>query len=1040
MTFPIKAGSGNIDFGLAISSLNDGNSITTGYFNGENVDFGSISLDSEGMKDIFITKIDGNGNYIWAKNFGSTATDTGYGVGTLSDGSSIVTGNFIGSVGFDSINLNSGSSRKDVFISKLDNNGNVIWAKRGGSTTHDDTGYAISTLNNGSCIITGEFQGSADFDGVSLTSSAGNKDIFVAKLDNSGTVVWVKKLGSTTKDDTGRGITTLSDGSSIVIGEFQGTANFGGTNLNSEGNKDVFITKLDSNGNVVWANQIGGNNEDIGWGISSFSDGSSIITGSFKSKVEFEIGSGDELTAVDLKDIFIAKLDSNGNFVWMKKAGGSSNDGGYAVSTLSDGSSIITGSFSGSATFGSTPLNGSGHTDIFVTKLDSNGNFLWATKAGGALNQAGRGVSTLSDGRAITTGYFNSTTVFGSSSLTSAGSADIFTAAIDTNGDWISALDLTPPKIAITDDDDDNSLSFGDTSTITFTLSEASSNFIQSDVSVSGGSLSNWTAVSSTVYTATFTPTADSTTNGVIHVANDKFSDAASNNNQDETEANNTVTLTVDTSRPVIAITEDDADNTLSAGDTSTITFTLSEAATDFVEGDATVSGGSLSNWTAVSSTVYTATFTPTANSTTDGVIHVANDKFSDAAGNNNKDETDANNTVSFTVDSTITPTPSPSPTPSPEPSSTPSPEPSPEPSSTPSPDPSPTPVTSSGKGDVYLLLDTSTSMLHSEAKDHSKFQCLIALEVFAQDAERAGYQFQRRDNNTTVTSTQLLQILASQTSTQAIQELDNYTFIDNPNDAKNADNLDIHLITYNYHVQHNAFTLSATNPDSGIDAMQAILSLKMAGERFGNSIRSNTNWKALGLPDPNSNDLYQGSPDRPSNLYAGTELLGALEGLNYLLTNKANDPNRHNHSTTISLVLDGRPERRSWWDTRTDSASYSITGQAIPLPDSLGKEDITTSGLLYDTEGKEHFFKNNQGQWQWKDMQNELNAALDLLADYSADPTTIQVNAFGLHNTGKPSLATTYQDLFSNQTFDNSSGGWGYSHQIIQSLQDLNL
>ena len=71
---------------------------------------------------------------------------------------------------------------------------------------------------------------------------------------------------------------------------------------------------------------------------------------------------------------------------------------------------------------------------------------------------------------------------------------------------------------------------------------------------------------------------------------------------------------------------------------------------------------------------------------------------------------------------------------------------------------------------------------------------------------------------------------------------------------------------------------------------------------------------------------------------------------------------------------------------------------------------------------------------------RHELNAALDLLADYSADPTTIQVNAFGLHNTGKPSLATTYQDLFSNQTFDNSSGGWGYSHQIIQSLQDINF
>jgi hypothetical protein len=330
--------------------------------------------------------------------------------------------------------------------------------------------------------------------------------------------------------------------------------------------------------------------------------------------------------------------------------------------------------------------------------------------------------------------------------------------------------------------------------------------------------------------------------------------------------------------------------------------------------------------------------------------------------------------------------------------------------------------------------------MLHSEGKDHSKFQCLLALETFSKDAERAGYQFQRRDTNSTITSTQLLQTLANQTSTQAIQELDNYTIIDNPNDAKNADDLDIHLITYDYHVQHNTFTLSRTNPSSGIDTMQSILSLKMAGQVHGNSIKNNSKWKELGLPDPNRFDLHKGRSDRPSNLYAGTELLGALEGLDYLLNNKANDTSRRDQSTKISLFLDGRPERRSWWDTRTNFASDSITGQAIPLPESLGKEDITTSGLLYDNEGNPHFFKNNQGEWQWKEMQNDLNAALDRLATYATDPTTIQVNAYGLNNTGSTSLNATYQDLFSNQSFDNSSSSWGYAHQTIHSLQDLNL
>jgi hypothetical protein len=221
---------------------------------------------------------------------------------------------------------------------------------------------------------------------------------------------------------------------------------------------------------------------------------------------------------------------------------------------------------------------------------------------------------------------------------------------------------------------------------------------------------------------------------------------------------------------------------------------------------------------------------------------------------------------------------------------------------------------------------------------------------------------------------------------------------------------------------------------------MKSILSLKMAGQVHGNSIKNNSKWTELGLPEPNRYDLHQGRSGKPSNLYAGTELLGALEGLDYLLTQKANDPNRRDQSTSIALFLDGRPERRSWWDTRTNSASDSITGLAIPLPESLGKEDITTSGLLYDTKGNPHFFKNNQGQWQWKEMQKDLNAALDRLGDLSTDSTTIQVNAYGLNNTGSTSLNATYQDLFSNQIFDNSSSNWSYAHEIIQSLQDLNL
>ena len=204
--------------------------------------------------------------------------------------------------------------------------------------------------------------------------------------------------------------------------------------------------------------------------------------------------------------------------------------------------------------------------------------------------------------------------------------------------------DRTPPTIAVSSTK--SSLMAGDTATLTFTLSEPSTNFIASDVTVSGGTLSNFTG-SGNSYNATFTPTANSTANGVVSVASGVFTDAAGNANVDGSDANNTVSFAVDTLIPTIAVSS--TKSSLIAGDTATLTFTLSEPSTNFVASDVTVSGGTLSNFTG-GGTSYTATLTPTANSTTSAVVGIASGVFTDVAGNANADGSDANNRVTFTV------------------------------------------------------------------------------------------------------------------------------------------------------------------------------------------------------------------------------------------------------------------------------------------------------------------------------------------------------------------------------------------------------
>jgi hypothetical protein len=214
-------------------------------------------------------------------------------------------------------------------------------------------------------------------------------------------------------------------------------------------------------------------------------------------------------------------------------------------------------------------------------------------------------------------------------------------------------VDTTAPTISI--ESSASSLSASQTASLTFTLSESSANFDASDVTVSGGTLSNFSG-SGTTYTALFTPTANSTTNGVIRVGNTAFTDAAGNPNADGSDSNNILTLpintvTTDTTAPTIAITS--SATSLSGYQTASLTFTLSESSTNFNASDVTVSGGTLSNFSG-SGTTYTALFTPTANSTINGVVSVVSGTFSDAAGNTNADGSDTNNVLTFSRIPTI--------------------------------------------------------------------------------------------------------------------------------------------------------------------------------------------------------------------------------------------------------------------------------------------------------------------------------------------------------------------------------------------------
>lgn len=231
--------------------------------------------------------------------------------------------------------------------------------------------------------------------------------------------------------------------------------------------------------------------------------------------------------------------------------------------------------------------------------------------------------------------------------------------AVTTGLDQDTVTDTIAPTIAISSNV--ASLGAGQTATLTFTLSEASADFVQADISVAGGTLSNF-AGSGASYSATFTPAAGSTTPAVISVASNRFTDAAGNANADGADANNTVSMAVntvvaDTIPPSIAITSNRT--SLGAGQSATITFTLSEPSLTFGAADIAVAGGVLSNFSG-SGASYSAIFTPAPGSTAAAVISVASAAFTDAAGNANTDGADADNTLSMAVNTVIADTSAP--------------------------------------------------------------------------------------------------------------------------------------------------------------------------------------------------------------------------------------------------------------------------------------------------------------------------------------------------------------------------------------------
>jgi len=380
-------------------------------------------------------------SFQWAKRAGDYAFDYGYGTATDSIGNVYVAGKYEMNAYFGDSTVTCAGNH-DIFVAKYDSIGNFKWVRTAGGLG-GDYARAISCDGVGNIYLTGEMEMDCDFGSGIILHSNGNNDIFIAKYNTNGDLQWAKKVGGGPDTDRGYGIKQIN-GSIYVTGDFRQFAVFNGNiNITSKGVLDMFIAKYTTEGVFQWVKTGGGTGDDGGYAISSDPAENIYVTGYFYDTANF---SGTSIISEGGTDAFIAKYDSTGSLLWLKKAGGSDEDYGRGIIVGKLNSVFLTGEFRNISYFDTISLNSSGNADIFIANYNSSGDAIWARKAGGSLDDIGRAITVDTASNIYITGNFGGNADFGETNIIGADSTEIFFASYDVNGNfrWVLKADGIP--------------------------------------------------------------------------------------------------------------------------------------------------------------------------------------------------------------------------------------------------------------------------------------------------------------------------------------------------------------------------------------------------------------------------------------------------------------------------------------------------------------------------------------------------------------------------------------------------------------------
>lgn len=411
-----------------------GNVIVAGLYN-DTADFDldastTNNLLSSGNVDQFISKYDPDGNLLWAKSIDGTSTPYLPSITELvsdSSGNIYIVGYFEETI---DVNLSDSESQiltsngdEDIFILKLDRNGNYIWSGAIGGI-EQDRANAIAIDNQDNLYLTGFFESTVDFD---FSENEMNLDggesisVFILKIDKDSNLIWAKSLDG--GFDQGKSITVDQSYEVYITGHISSSTDFDpGPNLfnltASGGARALFVLKLDENGDFMNAGVTASLNS------GSIPDSNTIkldnnndvyVSGAFSGTVDFDLSDASNnlvsFGSSAFDDIFVLKLDNDLNFLWAKNMGGAVNDSALSMDIDSNNNIYTTGFYQGGISSDFDPGPGynpliSNDVDAFISILNSDGLFVDAKRIAGSGNNYARTITLDNEGNVYIAGFF----------------------------------------------------------------------------------------------------------------------------------------------------------------------------------------------------------------------------------------------------------------------------------------------------------------------------------------------------------------------------------------------------------------------------------------------------------------------------------------------------------------------------------------------------------------------------------------------------------------------------------------------------------